>query len=89
MANGKKTNNDAFCSAEKKLNTSETDAPAKMQRMTLATKRTTAPVFHGFSGSWPALIMLTKDIARSYNTRLGVTRKFLLPHGQSRFIVAR
>ena len=59
-----------------------------MQMKTLTANRTTAPGFHGFSGSWLVFNALSKSIAGSYSTPIGVTRKFLLPNGQSRFIVA-
>ena len=60
-----------------------------MQMKTLTANLTTAPDCHGFSGSWLVFNALSKSIAGSYSTLIGVTRKFLLLNAQSRFIVAR
>jgi hypothetical protein len=48
------------------------------QTITLTTKRTIAPVLHGFSESPLVFHALTKGIAGSYSTLVDVTRKFLL-----------
>src|SRR4051794_39519320 len=78
-----------FCGVSKYRITNTANVPSNTMLVTTPTpSRRTAPTIHGFSGSCRSFNALSNDIARSYNTHVGVTRKFLLLQGQSRFILA-